>query len=133
MKTNNEVDARKERYGGDDAIALLKGPTTVVASPDGSVRLVTNGDQRLATAGTGDVLAGIIGAILALPLASIIRDLFRLFFLGLGRRGLFARRLFGLGSVLFGRKLGLDGRFGAVALLLALGSEVPHWLHAPCR
>lgn len=44
---------------------LLKGPTTVVASPDGRVRLVASGDQRLATAGTGDVLAGMIGAVLA--------------------------------------------------------------------
>jgi hydroxyethylthiazole kinase-like uncharacterized protein yjeF len=47
------------------AVVLLKGPTTVVAAPDGSVRLSTAGDQRLATAGTGDVLAGTIGALLA--------------------------------------------------------------------
>ena len=44
---------------------LLKGPTTVVAAPGSPTRLVTNGDQRLATAGTGDVLAGIIGGLLA--------------------------------------------------------------------
>lgn len=44
---------------------LLKGPTTVVAHPDGEVLAVTAGDERLATAGTGDVLAGIIGALLA--------------------------------------------------------------------
>ena len=43
---------------------LLKGPTTVVARPAGDARVV-NGDQRLATAGTGDVLSGIIGALLA--------------------------------------------------------------------
>ncbi len=47
------------------ATALLKGPTTVVADPDGQVRLSRAGDQRLATAGTGDVLAGVIGALLA--------------------------------------------------------------------
>ena len=47
------------------SVVLLKGPTTVVAAPDGQVYLVANGDQRLATAGTGDVLAGIIGALLA--------------------------------------------------------------------
>jgi NAD(P)H-hydrate epimerase len=46
-------------------VVLLKGSTTVVAAPDAPVRLITNGDQRLATAGTGDVLAGIIGALLA--------------------------------------------------------------------
>lgn len=46
-------------------VVLLKGPTTVVSAPGAPTRLVTNGDQRLATAGTGDVLAGIIGALLA--------------------------------------------------------------------
>ncbi|MEE3115817.1 MAG: NAD(P)H-hydrate dehydratase [Actinomycetota bacterium] len=47
------------------AVVLLKGPTTVVAAPDGRVRLAASGDQRLATAGTGDVLAGILGAFVA--------------------------------------------------------------------
>jgi hydroxyethylthiazole kinase-like uncharacterized protein yjeF len=46
-------------------IVLLKGPTTVVAHPDGRVRLNAAGDARLATAGTGDVLSGVIGALLA--------------------------------------------------------------------
>ena len=41
---------------------LLKGPTTVVADPTGEVLVVDHGDERLATAGTGDVLAGMIGA-----------------------------------------------------------------------
>jgi len=44
---------------------LLKGPTTVVAGPDGDVRVVTAEDARLATAGTGDVLSGIVGALVA--------------------------------------------------------------------
>lgn len=47
------------------AILLLKGPTTIVASPDGDVLVVAEGDARLATAGTGDVLSGVIGALLA--------------------------------------------------------------------
>lgn len=47
------------------AVVLLKGPTTVVAHPGGEVRVVTAGDARLATAGTGDVLSGCIGALLA--------------------------------------------------------------------
>jgi hydroxyethylthiazole kinase-like uncharacterized protein yjeF len=46
-------------------VVLLKGATTVIAAPGAPTRLVVNGDQRLATAGTGDVLAGIIGALLA--------------------------------------------------------------------
>ena len=38
---------------------------TVVADPGGGVLVSTTGDERLATAGTGDVLAGIIGGLLA--------------------------------------------------------------------
>ena len=48
------------------AVVLLKGPTTVVADPSGDVLVVRSGDERLATAGTGDVLAGIIGALIAM-------------------------------------------------------------------
>jgi NAD(P)H-hydrate epimerase len=44
---------------------LLKGSTTVVAGPDGRCLVTTTGDARLATAGTGDVLSGVIGALLA--------------------------------------------------------------------
>ena len=47
------------------ATVLLKGPTTIVASPAGRCLAVAHGDERLATAGTGDVLAGAIGAYLA--------------------------------------------------------------------
>ncbi len=52
------------------AVVLLKGPTTLIASPDGWVDVVTTGDQRLATAGTGDVLAGVIGALLSQGLSA---------------------------------------------------------------
>ena len=47
------------------AVVLLKGRTTIVAAPSGEVLVSIAGDQRLATAGTGDVLAGVIGALLA--------------------------------------------------------------------
>ena len=53
------------------AVVLLKGPTTVVAQPDGQVRVVVGGDARLATAGTGDVLSGVIGALLARRVAPL--------------------------------------------------------------
>ena len=43
-----------------DAVVLLKGGPTVVADPGGRVRIVSSGDSRLATAGTGDVLTGAI-------------------------------------------------------------------------
>jgi NAD(P)H-hydrate epimerase len=47
------------------AVVLAKGPTTVVAGPGGDVLLTTTGDARLATAGTGDVLTGILAGFLA--------------------------------------------------------------------
>jgi NAD(P)H-hydrate epimerase len=49
---------------------LRKGPTTIVASPGHTTYLVVSGDERLATAGSGDVLAGIIGAFLARGVAA---------------------------------------------------------------
>jgi NAD(P)H-hydrate epimerase len=46
-------------------VVLLKGPATVVAEPRGRVLIANAGDERLATAGSGDVLSGILGALLA--------------------------------------------------------------------
>ena len=50
---------------GSGCAVLLKGPTTVISTGADVVRLVAEGDQRLATAGSGDVLAGVIGAFVA--------------------------------------------------------------------
>ncbi len=46
-------------------VILLKGPTTVVADPDGRLRVVRSGTPSLATAGSGDVLSGLIAATIA--------------------------------------------------------------------
>jgi len=47
------------------AVALLKGPSTLVATPGGALSVDNEGTPVLATAGTGDVLSGAIGALLA--------------------------------------------------------------------
>jgi hydroxyethylthiazole kinase-like uncharacterized protein yjeF len=47
------------------AIVILKGSGTVVARPDSYIAINTSGNPGLATAGTGDVLAGLCGALLA--------------------------------------------------------------------
>ncbi len=46
-------------------MVLLKGRHTLIATPDGRVRATTTGTPWLATAGAGDVLGGLIGALLA--------------------------------------------------------------------
>lgn len=48
-----------------NAAVLLKGSTTLVVAPDGRVRANPTGTPALATAGTGDVLAGLVGSLLA--------------------------------------------------------------------
>lgn len=51
-----------ERFG---AIVLLKGADTIVRAPDGTTVVCDSAPPSLATAGTGDVLTGVIGAFLA--------------------------------------------------------------------
>ena len=68
--TRDEVDAHQllfaQRAARDlGAVVLLKGRHTLVAAPDGRVRVSTTGVPWLATAGAGDVLAGLCGALLA--------------------------------------------------------------------
>ena len=46
-------------------VVLLKGSGTIVCSPGATPRINPTGNARLATAGTGDVLAGLIGARMA--------------------------------------------------------------------
>ena len=52
------------RNAAQNSVVLLKGPTTLVSDPQGDLIFVRNANRRLATAGTGDVLTGIIGALI---------------------------------------------------------------------
>ena len=67
----DRLAAARALAAGSGATVLLKGSTTVVAEPAGEIRVVTAGGPRLATAGTGDVLSGVIGALLAQGVAPL--------------------------------------------------------------
>ena len=57
------ISRRKAQEWG--AVVVLKGARTVVADPDGPAAIIPTGNPGMATGGTGDVLAGLIGALLA--------------------------------------------------------------------
>ena len=59
----------RDRAADWDVQVVLKGANTVVASPDRRARVSELAQPALATAGTGDVLAGVIGALVAQGLA----------------------------------------------------------------
>ena len=74
------------------AVVVFKGADTVIAAPDGRVRIAADASDWLSTAGTGDVLAGAIGAMLA-PGPADARDPFEAATAGVWLHGDAARRL----------------------------------------
>jgi hydroxyethylthiazole kinase-like uncharacterized protein yjeF len=61
----DRVGAARKLAAKLNAVVVLKGSGTVIAAPNGDAVVNTTGNPALATAGTGDVLAGLIGSLLA--------------------------------------------------------------------
>ncbi|MCR9128136.1 MAG: NAD(P)H-hydrate dehydratase [Alphaproteobacteria bacterium] len=61
----NKIEVTREAAQRSGAVIVHKGPDTVIAAANGVARVNVHASARLATAGTGDILAGLIGALLA--------------------------------------------------------------------
>ena len=69
-RESSEIEAHRlgvvrEAASAAQAIVVLKGDDTIVCAPDGRAAISRGGASALATAGTGDVLSGVIGAYLS--------------------------------------------------------------------
>jgi hydroxyethylthiazole kinase-like uncharacterized protein yjeF len=61
----NRIERARTAANMAQAVIVLKGPDTVVAAPDGKVKIADAPNFWLSTAGTGDVLSGVIAAMLS--------------------------------------------------------------------
>ena len=64
-RSPSRVEAVRAAAAAAKCVVLLKGPDTAVAEPSGRLCISTNAPPQLATAGSGDVLAGFIAGLLA--------------------------------------------------------------------
>ena len=68
--TASPLNCAMEFAENHKVITLLKGARSIIADPKGNVRVNLTGNHGMATAGSGDVLSGIVGALLTLGLSS---------------------------------------------------------------
>ena len=67
----SKIDRARAAAALANATIVFKGADTIIAAPDGEVRIAEPGNAWLSTAGTGDVLAGAIAAMLAAGLSPL--------------------------------------------------------------
>lgn len=79
----NRVKAAKEVAEKFNAIVVLKGSRTIIASPQGKILVNLTGNAGMATGGMGDVLSGIIGAFLGQGYDALTAAAFGVYFHGL--------------------------------------------------